>query len=244
LQCGVEKLVFTSTCGVIGPTDGAPLHEDHIRSTGFTMHYDQSKKEAEDRVLEYARSGHHAAIVSPSKVFGPGNTSHALTANAAIHGFLKKKVGVVPARGAYRICMAFIEDVVRGHVLAMEKGRSGERYILGGTNISYYHFFDRLRTLSRNHARILPVPKAVVKACAHLQEWNHRLTGAAVRFDAKSVNHLYSNYTFSSDKAIRELGYSITPLDDALEATIRFLNGTAQQRVLYQATSFENIPAA
>ncbi len=223
LLSGVEKTVFTSTCGVIGPTVNGPRDEIVRRTIGFEIDYDISKKIGEDLVLQYAKEGMSAVVVSPSKVYGPGNTSHSLTANAIINTFLKKRITFIPS-GTYRVCFAFIDDIVTGHLLAMEKGVSGEKYILGGINISYHEFFDRIRTLSFRKGHIIQLPKSAIKAFALLQQLNYKLTGSRVAFTVKSIDHLFSNYTFSSEKAIRDLGYNITSLEEALQKTIHFLN--------------------
>jgi nucleoside-diphosphate-sugar epimerase len=224
---GVEKFVFTSSSGVLGPTDEIPLTENDIRNTGFRIDYDRSKKMAEDVVVSYATKAINPVIVSPSKVYGPGNTSHSLTANAIIETFLRKKIAFIPSPGTYKVCFAYIDDVVNGHILAMEKGRAGERYILGGVNIGYYDFFDQIRHLSKCKGRIIALPKRFVKLLARMQQINHKITGAAVRFPVKSVDHAFSNYTFYSQKAIDQLGYKITPLDEALTKTIQFFkNGS------------------
>jgi nucleoside-diphosphate-sugar epimerase len=222
--CGVQKTVFTSTCGVIGPTTGEPLDETANRTIGFVIDYDRSKKMAEDLVMTHVQDGMQVVIVSPSKVYGPGNISHGLTANAILHTFLKKRMAIIPRPGTYKVCFAYSEDVVNGHILAMEKGVSGEKYILGGTNISYFDFFNRIRELSSCRGRIIQLPKTVIKTMAHFQELNHRLWGFPVRFTASAVDHLFSHYTFCSNKAIQTLGYRITTLDEALDKTIHFLN--------------------
>jgi len=222
LISGVQKTVITSSSGVLGPARNRPVEENDTRFIDFTIDYDRSKKLSEDVAIEYSRNGMNVVIVSPSKVYGPGNSSHSLAANAIINTFLKKRIALIP-RGTYSVCFAFIDDVVTGHVLAMEKGLSGENYILGGINISYYDFFNRIRTLSSGKGNIIKVPKGFIKTWAHLQELNHKLWGTPVRFTARSVDHLFSNYIFSSKKAISDLGYSITPLDEALQKTIHFL---------------------
>jgi nucleoside-diphosphate-sugar epimerase len=223
LECSIEKSVFTSTCGVIGPSINTAMNENDPRINGFEIHYDLSKKLGEDLVYQYAKNGMNAVIVSPSKVYGPGNISHALTANAVINTFLKKGITVIPWPGDYQVCFAFIEDIIKGHLLAMEKGISGEKYILGGINISYYDFFNRIRSLSSCSGHIIKLSKNVIKLWAVLQYLYYLLTGKHPGFTVKSIDHLFSNYTFSSEKAIRELGYSITVLDDALTKTIRYL---------------------
>jgi nucleoside-diphosphate-sugar epimerase len=223
IDAGVEKIVCTSTCGVIGPTTNGPLNEDAQRSIDFDIDYDLSKKISEDLILQYAGKGVNAVIVSPCKVYGPGNISHSLTANAIIKSFLKNKIALIPSPGDFEICFAYIDDIAYGHLLAMEKGERGEKYILGGINISYFEFFDRIRTIAKNKGKIVRVSKNIISGWAHLQELSHKLFSTQVRFTVKSVNHLFSNYTFSSDKAIGQLGYYITPLEKALTSTIHHL---------------------
>ena len=223
LQTGVEKSVFTSTCGVIGPSLNEPMSEKDPRIACFGLDYELSKKMGEDLVFQYAKEGMNAVVVCPSKVYGPGNISHSLTANAMIDKFLKKRIAFIPSPGSYKICCAFIDDIVNGHLLAMKKGRTGEKYILGGINISYHEFFDRIRTISSCKGRIIQLKKNTIKGWALLQALNHKITGSHPNLTVKSIEHLLCNYTFSSEKASRELGYTITPLEEALNKTIYFL---------------------
>ena len=223
LQTGADKLVFTSTCGVIGPSLNEPMSENDPRINGFSLDHELSKKMGEDLVLQYAKEGMDAVIVCPSKVYGPGNISHSLTANAVINKFLKKRIVFIPSPGTSKACFAFIDDIVKGHLLAMEKGKTGEKYILGGINISYYEFFDRIRTTCSLKGYIIKLSKNVIKGWALLQLLNYKITGIHPGFTLKSVGIVLSDYTFSSEKAVRELGYNITPLEEAIQKTIHFL---------------------
>ncbi len=225
-ETGVQRLVVTSTAGVLGSTLKEPLDETHHRSKPFVIDYEQSKKEAEDLVLTYAGKWTETVVVSPAKVYGPGNTSHSLTTNALIRTFLEKGIAVVPAPGSYELCFSYSDDVVNGHLLAMEKGRNGERYILGGPNVSYAHFFETIRRIAGTRGHILPVPKFIVKSWAVWQALLFAVTGKDIRFTVGSVDLLFSNHAFSSDKAIRELGYTITPLEKGIRETIHFLKNT------------------
>ncbi len=224
LQTGVEKLVYTSSCGVIGPSQDEPLNEKDACVTGFKMDYDLSKKMGEDIVFEYAKKGINAVVVYPSKIYGPGNVSHSFTANAVIEKFLKNRLAFIPSPGAYKVCFAFIDDIINGHLLAMEKGKSGEKYILGGTNISYLDFFERILTLSSCKGRIIQLSKNTIKVWACLQMLKNRIAGGHLSITRGSIDYVFNNYTFSSEKAIIELGYKITSLDEALRKTILFLN--------------------
>jgi len=200
------------------------MTENDPRIIGFALDYELSKKMAEDMVLQYAMKGMNALVVCPSKVYGPGKTSHSLTANAIIERFLKKGVAFIPSPGTYKSCFAYIDDVVDGHLLAMENGKKGEKYILGGFNISHSDFFDLIRKIARNQAHIIQLSKNKVKGWALLQLLNYTFTGSRPFFSLKTIDHLFSNYCFSSEKAIRELGYRITPLEEALLQTIQYLN--------------------
>jgi nucleoside-diphosphate-sugar epimerase len=221
---GVSRIVYTSTCGVIGPCIREPMTENDPRISGFSIDYELSKKMAEDLVLQYARDGLDALVVSPPKIYGPGKVSQKHNANAAIDRFLKSRVAFIPSPGSYQTCFAFIDDVVDGHLLAMEKGRAGEKYILGGVNISYYAFFDLIRKISGNRGVIIQLPKNSVRGWAILQRLNYFIGGKDPLFTAEAVDRFFSNYCFSSEKAVGELGYRITPLEEALGKTIHFLN--------------------
>jgi nucleoside-diphosphate-sugar epimerase len=179
---------------------------------------------AEELVSQYVSNGLQVVIVSPAKVYGPGHISHSLMMNAVILKFLKNRITFIPGPGTYKVSFAFIDDIVTGHILAMEKGKSGECYILGGPNVSYFEFFNRLRRLTFCKAFIVMLPKMFIQALARIQELNHKLWNTNVVFTVKSVDLLFCNNTFSSNKAVRELGYTITPLDEALQKTIQYLN--------------------
>lgn len=222
-QSGVQKIVFTSTCGVLGPSLNEPLSENDPRSTAFTTDYELSKKMAEDIVAQYARQGINIVTVCPAKIYGPGNVSHALTANAVIEKFLFKRRVVIPGPGSQKACFCFIDDVVNGHLLAMENGIPGEKYILGGINISYQEFFEEIRNLSGCRGQIIHASKNALRAWAVLQWLNYKATGAPPRFTLNALNIVWSNYIFNSEKACRELGYQITSLPEALHQTIHFL---------------------
>jgi nucleoside-diphosphate-sugar epimerase len=221
---GASRLVYTSTCGVIGPCIREPMTENDPRVSGFSIDYELSKKMAEDLVFQYARDGLDAVVVSPPKIYGPGRVSQKHNANAVIDRFLKSRIAFIPSPGSYRTCFAFIDDVVNGHLMAMNKGKAGEKYILGGVNISYHAFFDLIRKISGNKGVIIQLPQNSVRGWAILQKMNYFLGGRAPLFTGKAVSRFYSNYCFSSAKAVRELGYHITPVEEALEKTIHFLN--------------------
>lgn len=225
INAGVGKVVFTSTCGVIGPSLKEPMTEKDPRITGFALDYELSKKMAEDVVKQYIARGLNIVIVSPSKVYGPGQVSHSLTYNAFIKKFLHTGIALIPYPGNYRGCFAYLDDIVRGHILAMEKGRVGEKYILGGINISYGKFFQQIRKIT-GYGKIIRIPKFIVRGWSYWQCIQYKIIHKDPLFTPGVVNHFYRDYIFSSDKAISELGYQITPFEEAINKTIHFLKPT------------------
>ena len=223
VESGVEKLVFTSTCGVIGPSVKEPMTESDPRITGFASDYDLSKFLAEKLVIEYATNGLHTVITSPAKVFGPGIDNHPISVNTVIKRFISGIPTFCPHPTGYVSNYVFIDDLVWGHMLAMENGRNGEKYILGGENLSYEEFFRIIRDVAGNGSLLIPSPKFVARLYGHWHVLQSKLTGKEPVFNADGVKHIYCNKSFSSEKAINELGYNITPIAKAVQATIHFL---------------------
>lgn len=224
IKAGVEKFVFTSSCSVIGPTIKTAMCENDTRITPLDNEYDTTKFLAENLVKEYSSKGLFTVIVSPSKVFGPsGFEVKSISVNTIINKFIKGEFTFIPKPSKLVANYCFIDDVVEGHILAMSKGNVGENYILGGENISFEELFKTIRTLSGTKARLIEVPKIFVKVWAILQWIQYRTTHKEPFITDKSIQQIFCNKIFSSEKATRELGYSITPLEDSLKQTIHFL---------------------
>lgn len=223
LESGVEKFVFTSSCSVIGPSASKEeMCENNLRCS-FDNDYDITKFMAEKLVAKYARKGLSAVIVCPSKVFGPGIETHPISVNMIIKKFINGSPTFIPKPGSLAANYCFIDDVVRGHILAMKHGIGGEKYILGGENISYLDFFQTVRFLSGSKARLLPAHKILVKTWAALQWIQYKAINKEPYVTEKGIKQIFCDKIFSSEKAIRELGYQITPLRDGLQQTIHFL---------------------
>ncbi len=223
LAGGVKRFVFTSSCSVLGSSDLKPQSENDTRTTGFDNEYEFTKFLGENLVKEYANKGLFTVIVSLSKVYGPGIETHPISVNKVIDNFIKGKLTFIPKPGNLVTNYCFIDDVVDGHILAMAKGIAGEKYILGGENISYSDLFQSIRSLSGTKARVIEAPRMFVHIWALAQWLQFKITGKEPFVTAKSIHHIFCNRTFSNGKAIDHLGYRLTPLREGLQQTIQFL---------------------
>ncbi len=223
LELGVKKFVFTSTCGVLGSSVLEPKCENDPRTTGFENEYDFTKFLAENLVKAYSHKGLFAIIVSLSKVYGPGIETHPISVNQVINKFINGNTTLIPKPGNLETNYCFINDVVEGHILAMAKGIGGEKYILGGENISYVDLFQTVRSLTGSKARLIQTPKQLVQLWALLQWLQFKINHKEPFVTTKSIKAIFCNKTFTSEKAIRQLGYRPTPLREGLQQTIQFL---------------------
>ncbi|MBK7374531.1 MAG: SDR family NAD(P)-dependent oxidoreductase [Chitinophagaceae bacterium] len=223
LENGVEKFLFTSSCGVIGPSLGTPMSENDPRIVSFDNDYEFTKFLAENVVKEFAQKGLFSVIVALSKVYGPGIETHPFSVNTVINKFIKGMPALIPRPGELATNYCYINDVVEGHLLAMSNGTSGEKYILGGENISYTDLFQKIRSLSGTKARIIQTPQFFVQVWGAMQWVQFKLTNKEPFVTNKSIRTIFCNKTFTSEKAIQHLGYRLTPIEEGLQQTIQFL---------------------
>lgn len=229
IKLGVKKVVVTSTAGVFEPSNGIPVNEEDIRTVDFFNEYERSKYIAEEAIQHYISKGLDVVIVNPSRVYGQGIMSESNSVSKLIDRYLKGKWHLIPGNGETIGNYAFIDDVVNGHLLAMSKGLAGEKYILGGTNVSYNEFFDTLVKVSQKKHKLYKTPLSLMLAFARVQELLAHSFNRPPMITPKWVKRYLCNRALSSQKAERELGYEITPLEKGMEKTINWLNGSNGQ---------------
>lgn len=226
----IDKIVFTSTCGVLGPCIHTPLAEDDPRIVGFDIEYELSKKMAEDTALKFVEQGLNIVIVRPTKVYGPGISTSRLSIMQMILDFMKRKFVFLPSPGNYMGNFCFIDDIVDGHIKAMQWGKPGEKYNLGGENISLKDFFSLFNDSAKINGRIINIPRFVIKIWAFLQILFYKLFNLSPIFTPKSVDYVFMHHQYSSNKAIRELNYHITPINIAINKTCQFLKNNQHEK--------------
>lgn len=220
---GVQKIVYTSTCGVWGPTVKHPMNENDPRIAGFPIAYERTKYLAELEVQDFAKQGLHVVTVNPSRVYGEGPVTESNTVGKMVSAYLRGKWRFIPGSGKQVANYAFLNDVIDGHMAAMDKGQSGERYILGGEDISFNDFFDMVHHVSGKQHRLIHLPLKAIEFFSHFEKVKTILTGLPPFFLPEFAERLKYDQKYSSGKAIAQLGYRITPFAEGMHKTVNYL---------------------
>jgi dihydroflavonol-4-reductase len=219
-RAGVQRIVYTSSVATIGiPADGTPGDEQSANSLeNMIGHYKRSKYLAEEVVREAAQGGLSVVIVSPSTPVGPGDVKPTPTGQLV----LDAAAGKMPAYVDTGLNIVHVDDVAAGHLLAYERGRAGERYILGGQDMSLREILEVIARLAGRSPPRVRLPYGVVLPIAYLAEGFARLSGRSGRITLEGVRMSRKKMFFSSAKAVRELGYQWRPPVQAFEDAIRW----------------------
>ncbi len=230
-DAGVERIVYTSTVATIAvPAHGATLPNENTSATLQQMigHYKRSKFLAEQEAIQAATAGVPVVIVNPTAPVGPGDWKPTPTGRILVD-FLN---GKMPAYVDTGLNVVAVEDVAAGHLLAAEKGRIGERYILGGRNMTLKEILDALSKITGRPAPRIKMPHAVALAAGYADQWFSRLARRAPQIPVEGVKMSRHRMFVASDKAERELGYRAGPVEAALQRAVRWYeeNGYVRSR--------------
>jgi nucleoside-diphosphate-sugar epimerase len=225
LENGVKKVVFTSSCAVFGPSLKTALTETDPRITAYNNDYDLSKFIAENSVREYCKKGIEAVIVNPSRVYGPGLSTHANMITKMLTQCLRGRFVFMPGIKNVVGNYAYIDDVVQGHINAMAMGKCGERYIIGGENLTYEQVIAIIKHEITN-ARLIPLPAGAVKVWGYFELLKHKLTGTDPKFTPAAATRYLQNAAFDCSKAVNEIGYTITSFRVGIINTINQIKKT------------------
>ena len=221
MEAGVGRVVFTSSAGVLGPSVSKVVTEDKSRDLDFFNEYESSKALAESLMKSMvAEKGVDAVIVSPTRVYGPYLFGKPASVTLLIDKFVKGNWRIVPGDGTKMGNYVYVDDVVRGHILAMEKGAKGATYILGGENHSYNDFFEMLKQVAGKRPWMIKMPIPAQMWFARLTYLAARLRGKVPVLTTKWVRRGNYHWEVSPKKAVDDLGLKITPLKDGLKETV------------------------
>jgi len=222
-EAGVQRIVYTSSVATMGiPPGGVPGDEQTpVTLAAMIGHYKRSKFLAEQAVLEAAAAGTPVVIVNPSTPVGPGDIKPTPTGQLVRDA----AAGRMPAYVDTGLNIAHVDDVAAGHLLAFHHGRVGERYILGGEDMT----LEQILTYIAHHVGRQPprvrLPYAAILPMAYLAEGLAKITGRAGRLTLEGVRMSRKRMFFSSAKAVHELGYRWRPPSQAFDDAIAWFRG-------------------
>jgi farnesol dehydrogenase len=220
----VKKVVFTSSVAVLPPAENdEEIDETNTLPEKYTTDYETTKFEAEQLCIEYYKKGLDVVIVNPSRVFGPGLLNKSNSVTILIKKYVAGKWRFLPGTGKSIGNYVFIDDVVNGHILALDNGISGEKYILGGTNTSFNGFFEIISKVSGKNYRLFHLPFPIIMAVSKLEFFLAETTGKKPLITPPWAKKYVQNRPVSSKKAINDLKYTVTPLEEGIRKTIEWL---------------------
>jgi len=219
-RAGIERTVYCSTIGAIGlPRGGGHgTEETPVSLDQMAGHYKRSKYLAEQAVLKLASEGLPVVIVNPSAPVGEADVRPTPTGQVIVD-FMKRRM---PAYIETGMNIIDVDDVAAGHLQAMDKGRQGERYILGNKNLMLREVFEILSRLTGVPAPRIKLPRAAILPLAYANHWIANLTGRPPRIPLEGVKMAKYKMHYDCSKAVRELGLPQTPPEVALEKAVRW----------------------
>ena len=208
-RAGVARIVYTSSVATLRLGTGEAIADETSIAAVDDMigHYKRSKFLGEELVRNWfaaAAAKRWVVIVNPSTPVGPGDVKPTPTGQIV----LDAAAGRTPAYVDTGLNIAHVDDIARGHLLALERGRPGERYILGGANLTLREILTQVTRIAGRRPPRIRLPHEVVLPIAHVAEAWARLTGGSTRITVEGVRMSRKRMYFSSAKAIRELGYT------------------------------------
>jgi len=224
----IGRVVYTSSFFALGPTNPTPADENWSNLTDFyPTDYARSKADADRKVLEWIGNGSDGVMVYPVLIYGPGKSTQGNHITQMIDDYLHRRIPGIPGKGDRRWTYSYIADVAQGHLAALEKGRSGERYILGGEDATLVELFELLESLTGIKRPRRRIPFSVAKGIAWVEELRaHWFKNYVPKLTRPMVEVYKYHWRYSSQKAMAELGYTRTPLKMGLIKTLESLGFT------------------
>ncbi|CAK9176994.1 unnamed protein product [Ilex paraguariensis] len=220
----IEKIIYTSSFFALGSTDGHVADESQIHpAKSFCTEYEKSKAIADKIALEAASEGVPIVPVYPGVIYGPGKvTVGNVLARLIIERFNGRLPGYI-GYGSDKFSFSHVDDVVDGHIAAMNKGRLGERYLLTGENASFMHVFDIAAIITETKKPSFGIPLLVIEAYGWLSVLFSRITGKLPLISPPTVYVLGHQWAYSCEKAKVELDYNPRSLKEGLAEVLPWL---------------------
>ncbi|KAK2660349.1 hypothetical protein Ddye_006882 [Dipteronia dyeriana] len=220
----VEKIIYTSSFFALGSTDGYIADETQFhKEKYFCSEYEKSKATADKIALQAASEGFPIVPVYPGVIFGAGKIT---TGNVVTQLLIERFNGRLPGYIGYgndRFSFSLVDDVVEGHIAAMDKGRPGERYLLTGENASLALIFDMAAVITGTKKPRFCIPLWVIEAYGWISVFFSRITGKLPLISYPTARVARHQWAYSCEKAKEELGYNPRSLKEGLMEVLPWL---------------------
>jgi farnesol dehydrogenase len=221
-KLNIKRTVVTSTAGVFGASLYGTINEKSSRDLDFFNEYESSKALSESKIKDYVIDGLDVVIVSPTRVYGPFVQGKPESVTLLVDKFVNGSWRIIPGDGSKIGNYVYVDDVVQGHILAMERGKTGHTYILGGTNHDYNEFFDTLKNVTGIRRRMIHMPISFQMLFSRFQLLKTKFGGEPL-ITPKWIAKGKYDWKVDPSKAVNELGLQITPLDEGLRRTVEWV---------------------
>ena len=218
------RLVYTSSFMALGPTKEAPGDEAQIHpGPPYRNDYERTKALADAVARDYAREGGDIVILYPGVVYGPGELTDGNIIAKMIADRMNNRLPGIVGPGDRLWSYSFVDDVVQGHVVALERGRKGERYLLAGVNATLMQVFAAASKRAGRDLTPRQLPFGLSRAVGRAMWLWADLTGKPPDLTHQAVGIFEKHWAYRSDKAIKELDYQVRPLEEGIGMTVDWL---------------------
>ena len=223
VEAGIKKVIVISTAGVLGPSAGSPVEESTVRYRDFFTEYERTKSLADEKAMSFTGKGPEIVILYPTRVFGPGLLSESNSVTKLIQAYARGKWRIIPGNGRKIGNYVFIDNLVDGIIKAAESGRSGNKYILGGSDVSYNEFFNTIASITGKKHVMIRIPLIFALIVSGILTFSAKFTGSPPLLTPEWVRKYLNNWSVSSNKAVEELDYQPGNFAAEVEKTLEWL---------------------
>jgi farnesol dehydrogenase len=223
-EAAKARLVYTSSFIAVGPAGPVPADETRAHDMrSFRNDYERTKAHADAIAREAAAGGRDVVILYPGVVYGPGDLTDGNLVVKMVADHLAGRFPGIVGPGDRLWSYAYVDDVADAHAAALSSAQPGSRYFLAGENVAMTRFFEVLAEVSGVAAPRRHIPYGAASALGYLMYLWAELTGLPPQLTHEVVGVFREHWAYSSERAIRELGYRPTPLREGLRRTVEWL---------------------
>ena len=217
------RLVYTSSFFAVGPTGSSPADESQSHPGNYGNDYERTKALADEVARAYAREGGDIVILYPGVVYGPGEITDGNLVAKLLADQMNSRLPGIVGPGDRLWSYAFVDDVAEAHLVALERGGKGERYLLAGANATLNEVFAIASKRAGRDLTPRRLPFGLARVIGRAMWIWADITGKMPDLTHQAVGIFEKNWAYRSDKAVRELAYRARPLEEGIGLTVDWL---------------------